>query len=102
MIDQLAPQINIVIGQTSMVAASSVLLNSRFGCFLAIGHAFSQAVFNNMYNLRPYMLQYINYKYKDGTPINKKPSPCLPYKEFDEKELLIDKSTSFNETFLKN
>ena len=48
------------------------------------------------------MLQYINYKYKDGTPINKKPSPCLPYKEFDEKELLIDKSTSFNETFLKN
>jgi hypothetical protein len=46
-------------------------------------------------------MKYIAFVWRNGTPFQKFPSPCLPEKEFDETELHIDKSTAFNTEFLE-
>ena len=82
-----------------MFAASMVLLNSRFGCLVALSHAVGTAVAYNMSELRPYALKAIDWYYKAGTPFHEKPSPCMPQKEFLETELPIDKSSAFDAAF---
>ena len=86
-------------GQFAVFASIPLLLNSRFGCLMTLVHASALVWFHNMRDVRPYALRYFTWKYKNGVPINKVPSPCLLYKEHDEEKLHFDKSNAFNATF---
>ena len=54
-----------------------------------------------MYYIRPLFMKYIAFSWRNGTPFQKFPSPCLPEKEFLETELHIDKSTAFGPEFFE-
>ena len=54
-----------------------------------------------MYYLRPMFMKYLAFSWRNGTPYNKFPSPCLPEKEFAEDQVHVDKSTAFGEEFLE-
>jgi len=95
-----APAIVLAHAQWGVFAASMVLLNSRFGCFMAAIHAGGLAFFHNMHSVRGLILNYVTWRYSSGTPYYKKFSPCLPEKEFLESELHIDKSKAFGEEFM--
>ena len=103
MIDFLAPATNQAHAQWGIFTSTIILLDSRFGCLLTLMHAGALAIFHNMYSLRPYVLKYVEWRYRDGTPSYKpeEASPCMPEKEMLESELHIDKSTAFSEQFMK-
>ena len=98
----MAPMFVLAHGQWAVFSGTLLLLNSRSGCILTAVHSVILAVLFNMYNIRPLILRWIVFWWKDGTPKYKQPSPCLPRKEFLEADLNIDKSNAFAANFMKS
>ena len=95
----MAPVYVVAHSQWGVLSAVFILLNSRCGCILGSIHAFVLAIGANLYSLRPLAMKWIAWSYRNGTPKEKFPSPCLPKKEFLESEVHIDKSNTFQESF---
>ena len=64
-------------------------------------HGFFCIIGYNMYYVRDLFLKWITFYWRNGTPFQKHPSPCLPEKEFLETELHFDKSKAFGPEFFQ-
>ena len=82
-----------------VLAATFLVLNSRCGCILSFVHGTFCILMYNIFYVRDIYLKWITFYWRNGTPFQHFPSPCLPEKEFQETELHFDKSTAFGPKF---